>query len=214
MKIIYLNQKIASFKENWDSQFYTLVIILFITKLIYTYMVSDVIAMKLGVGGFDKSFAQMDQLSIVSALLIAPVVEELLFRFHLSGKRSHAYFFLISLAALYLIFFEYWFIYLFTAAVFIACLMWESKKTPDNPLLSRPFYLIIFVMTAIIFSALHFVNVEAENKLLALFMVIFALTPSALFFGYVRYKKGLKYSMIIHSLSNLAILSLNGLIYH
>jgi hypothetical protein len=214
MKNVLVYLPISGFKRQIDREFWKLIAVLFIAKIAYTYLVADVIAVLLGVGGFDQSFGQMDNLSIWSALLIAPVIEELLFRFHLSGKRYHGCFFLIPLISLMIVFRELWFFGLLAISLFLGYMIWDSKKYPEKANLSKGMFYTIFILTAIIFAALHYGNVEAENQLMAIGMVVIAITPASLLYGYIRYKKGLQYSMAVHGISNFTIITLNGLIYH
>lgn len=209
-----ISHPIIDLKNKIDSQFLKILAIAFLAEIAFTYLISDPIAMRLGVTGFDDTFSTVDNFSIWSALLIAPIIEELLFRFHLSGKREHAYCFLIPLFITMLVFITYWYFCLIGAIIFLVFIRGEAYKFPEKKELSSTLFYTIFIITAVMFSSLHYVNIVVENEMLAIFLVIIALTPSALLFGYVRYKKGLLYAIVFHSLSNLTTFILNDLIYH
>lgn len=197
-----------------DIQFLRVLSILYLAIIVYTYLISDPIAMRLGVKGYDDTFSTIDSFSIWSALLIAPIIEELLFRFHLSGQRAHAYFFLIPLIIVMFVFKTYWYIFLLGAILFLIRMWWEEKKEPGKKNLSTFLFYTIVIITSLIFASLHFINVVTDNETLAIFLVIMALTPAALLLSFIRYKKGLVYAMVFHCISNFITLFLNGLIYH
>ncbi|KEO72019.1 hypothetical protein [Anditalea andensis] len=58
-----------------DIQFLRVLSILYLVIIVYTYLISDPIAMRLGVKGYDDTFSAIDSFSIWSALLIAPIIE-------------------------------------------------------------------------------------------------------------------------------------------
>lgn len=194
--------------------FFKVLTILYIAIIAYTYLISDPIAMSLGVKGYDRAFSDLDSVSIWSALLIAPIIEELIFRFHLSGRREHAYFFLIPMIIVMFVFNSFWYIFFLGAVLFMIRMWWEGRQESNKKNLSNFLFYTMVIITTLIFTSLHFITVVTDDEMLAIFSVILALTPSALLFSFIRYKKGLVYAMVFHSLSNFTTIFLNGLIYH
>lgn len=179
----------------------------------YEYLLVDPLAMYFGVDGLDKGFSNSGRLDIVSALLLAPVLEELLSRGFLSGKRKHFIFLFIQPFLGMLIFGDYWWLFLGIGIGFLVWVIHEQNQRPDDIYLSKPLFYASFIFTTLVFTLLHLGNVESSSSTLDWTFTILGIMPGAILFGWVRYQAGLGYAMLTHGIFNLLTLSLNEALY-
>ncbi|WP_291783874.1 CPBP family glutamic-type intramembrane protease [Cecembia sp.] len=200
-------QKLYKHKIIWYSIYATLII------FCYQYILIDPIAIKLEIGGLDKGFSNSDSIDILSALLLAPVLEELLSRGFLSGKRKHFIFLFIQPLLGMLIFGTYWWLFLGIGFGFLVWIIHERNQRPDDVYLSSALFYASFIFTTLVFTILHVGNVESSSIALDWTFTILGILPAAILFGWVRYQAGLAFSMLTHGIFNLLTISLNEIIY-
>ncbi|RZS95719.1 type II CAAX prenyl endopeptidase Rce1 family protein [Cecembia calidifontis] len=187
-----------------------------ITTLIvfcYEYLLVDPIAMQLGVGGLNKGFSNSDNIDVLSALVLALILEELFSRGFLSGKRKHFGFIFIQPIIGMVIFKEYWWVFMGIGLAFLVWVIHEQNKKPDDVYLSTPLFYTSFVFTTLFFTILHLGNVESSSLALDWTFTFAGILPGAIFFGWVRYQEGLGYSMLAHAVFNTLTITLNEILY-
>jgi hypothetical protein len=158
---------------------------------------------KLGVSGL-----------LLFACVAAPILEEILFRWHLTSSRLSVTFFTI---AFLLIVAGYVtpgvpiinFLLGFFAVIGLIAL-WLTK---DPALLRaletrwRKWYTFVFYLTALIFALYHITNYSPSARQLAFApLIVLPQLAAALFFGYTRVRYGLTWSMLMHGLYNAVLI--------
>lgn len=179
----------------------------------YEYLLVDPIAMQLGVGGLDKGFSNSDNIDILSVLVLAPILEELISRGFLSGKREHFGFIFIQPIIGMVVFKEFWWVFMGIGLAFLVWVIHEQNKRPDDVYLSSPLFYASFVFTTLFFTIMHIGNVESSSLALNWIFTFAGILPAAIFFGWVRYQVGLGYSMLAHAVFNFLTISLNEILY-
>jgi membrane protease YdiL (CAAX protease family) len=201
--------KLTLSQEN--RTFFLSSLIFFILILIYTYFVSDPVFQFYEIEGYDDSFKDLDKVGVFSALLIAPVLEEFIFRGYLTGYRKHFLFIIPQIIILFIVLDDYFILILLLSALLIF-LFYYDKRRSENIISNQLLYFSIF-FTSILFSLIHYKNFQIDSLNFSLTLSLIAFLPGALFLAYVRYKKGLVYSILVHFLFNLLTLTINGIKY-
>lgn len=196
-----------------QSKILRFVIISTIIIFCYQYLLIDPLAIQMGIGGMDLGFSNSNSLTIISALLIAPILEELLSRGFLSGKREHFWFFFLQPILGAFIFKEFWWFFLGTGLVVLVWILREEQKKTEDNYISRSLFYFSFIFTALFFTILHYDNIESQSLVFKLSFTFAAILPGALLFGWIRYQRGLRYSMAAHALFNLFTITLNEWLY-
>ncbi|HQG72456.1 MAG: CPBP family glutamic-type intramembrane protease [Tenuifilum sp.] len=143
---------------------------------------------------------------IVLALFIVPIIEELLFRLILIiNKRNLIIFSSITLilSTYNLLKSNYYFsIILFTLS--ILAVLFLSRSFEIRSIITK-YYSIYFYAIAIIFGLMHFKNYNGIDGFLYLWIpfLVFPQILMGAFFGYIRIKFGIIYSIIFHMIINL-----------
>ena len=184
-----------------------------ILNFAYQYLLIDPMAIRLGVGGMDKAFSNSNTITIFSALILAPILEELLVRGYMSGKYIHFWFFFILPIIGALVFMNFWWLMIGIGLVFLIWALLKYKKNPDQTYISSGLFYTTYIFTALFFAILHIENIETDSIFQKVTFCMISLTPGALLFGWIRYQGGLHYSIILHGLYNLITISLNELLY-
>jgi membrane protease YdiL (CAAX protease family) len=201
--------KLTLLQEN--RPFFLSSLFFFILILIYTYFVSDPVFRFYEIEGYDDSFKDLDKVGVFSALLIAPVLEEFIFRGYLTGYRKHFLFIIPQIIIVFILLYDYFILILLFSALLIF-LFYYDKRRSENLISNQLLYFSIF-FTSILFSLIHYKNFQIDSLNFSLTLSLLAFLPGALFLAYVRYKKGLVYSVLVHFLFNLLTLTINGIIY-
>lgn len=195
-----------------DSHFFIKFFVFFILTIIYTYAVSDPIFQFYEIEGYDDSFRDLDRVGVFSGLLIAPVLEELIFRGYLTGYRKHFLFIIPQIIIILIILHDYYFILALLFSAFLMFIFYYDKRRNDSRISQQTLYFSVF-FTSVLFSIIHYQNFAIDSLSFSLALSLIAFLPGALFLVYVRYHGGLVYSIIAHFLLNLSTLIINGLIY-
>lgn len=147
--------------------------------------------------------------TLIVVCILAPLIEEFLFRWHLRKRYASIYFVLLAISAIiitaltstwlsWLVFFL-----CLASAVVIEFYLKKQSQTKKH-LLSKKAYPFVFYFSAIIFGSLHLYNFEGLSFRDPAFVIfISSQTFGGLTLGYLRIKFGLRYSMLSHAAFNL-----------
>ena len=181
---------------------------------LYSYIVVDRIAVLLGNRAHTDSFSDLSVIEIVSALLFAPVIEEVVGRTCLSGKPSHAWGLPLMLLFCTITFksLGVGFLLVSFMAILVLSILMIRKRV--LAFIFRIHYNKTFYFVSIVFAISHFFVIdEGVNLYSKIVLVLVAYLPLSLIFGYIRVKYGLVYSIFAHMLNNVAVLSINLILY-
>jgi hypothetical protein len=160
------------------------------------------------VGMEDETFME----ALLLAVVVAPLLEEPLFRGWLTGKGKHTLLGLIwvgwiAIASVLLVFDEgkssdaFIGISLLTVIALSVIIQFTSRSAaPRSTLLVRLFP-HLFWFSVVIFAAVHVTNYDYDNYLLVIPYVLPQLLAGILW-GYARLAYGLKASIMLHAISN------------
>jgi hypothetical protein len=179
----------------------------FILLLAFVYFITDPISTFFGDTSHTKTFGDFDLIGIFSALMFAPVIEEVTFRMHLSGQKKHAWGVLLMLVTFTLFMKLGWALVallLFGGFIFI-------YYDEFAEFISVRYYNPVFYITAFLFSLAHINNIDSHILLHYKIIIILTYLPIGIYFGYIRKKYGLVMAILAHSFYNLSVLTLNGL---
>jgi len=152
--------------------------------------------------------------NILYILILAPIFEELMFRLPLKFNRLNL---LIAILTFYFSFYlsynhfleSFWGLQLLkTILIVVLCwfIVFHVFKISFYKSVSTKYFGLLFYILAIIFGLLHITNfIEYVPNNLIFYSPIFAFHQiiSGLFLGYIRVKKGLIWSIILHACFNL-----------
>ena len=185
-----------------------LFVLIFFGLLIYNFIIVDRVSLHFNLSGGMKSISSISPIGLLSALLLAPLIEESLFRWALVRNEIIKYFLYIFISMCILFFIEIYsgilFISIFSVILFI-----KNRKNIESELSFRVF--ILFGSLA--FSIIHIPVINGATIMIDILMALLAFFPIGLFFSFVRIQVGIKYSILIHGIYNLIILSINEIIY-
>jgi hypothetical protein len=150
--------------------------------------------------------------TLIMGALVAPFIEEVLFRSWLDGKRRHLVFFLMVLLTCG----AFWkfgmqqqpLLAIGIAIVLLvvgAILVWRAETTV--PAWFARFFPVIFYVQAIAFAGSHFSNYALDRPWLLVPFVLPQLV-AGLIFGFARVRYGMWANLLLHAASNALFLSL------
>lgn len=186
---------------------------LFLGVLAYTYLISDPLAAYYGISGYQDSLVDLTIIAVLSALVAAPVLEELIFRSYLSGYKKDYLLILPAIAVASFILSEYVVLILAFSAVVLLAFFIEQRRGKHENRVSMPLLVISFAFTSLLFCFSHYKSVETDSETFKFGFTIIGLMPAAFFFGIVRYKNGIPAAMFWHGFFNFSVLFLNGVFY-
>lgn len=197
-------------KLSWQRIIIFLIVCVFY-NLIISHLVSLFASLKQPLK--QDTFYNISSLTLVSALVVAPFIEELIFRGFLSTKR--AYYFTIPIL-LPIIFYAFHFNRYALAIVGILSLLFVivcfNAKSFDF-IYTRLFNVLV-IFSCLSFCLAHIIVMEKYFSFqTALLSSILVFTPLAYLLAKVRMIYGIVYSILAHSLHNIFMLGLNSLIY-
>lgn len=180
----------------------------FSVLLCYIYIITDPIGALLGISSQTQSFKDFDISGILRVLILAPIIEEVFFRTHLSGQRKHAWGVLLMVIPLSFIFNIGWALIILLLFGGFVILLYDKF----SEFISEKFFNSVFYISSLLFAFAHYYQIDAElyGKLV---IIIIAYLPIGLYFGYVRKKYGLTIAICTHSLLNFSVLAINSQIY-
>lgn len=181
----------------------------FFGLLCYIYIITDPIASFFGISSNEQVFNDYELKGIIRVLIIAPILEELLFRIHLSGQRNHAWGSLLMIIPISLIFNLGWIIIILLLFGGFIVLFYEKF----SEIISDKFFNLVFYISSFLFALAHFPVIDANTIYGRFLIIIIAYFPIGIYFGYMRKKYGLSISVCTHSLLNFSVLAINSQIY-
>jgi hypothetical protein len=144
--------------------------------------------------------------------IVAPILEEFVFRWQLRKPKVSVWFVMISMAFLTSSFtgneYAKFFIFIFFIVVGLAVFpVIEKLNRMKSVKVFRGYYVFLFYYTAIIFGYVHIANIKGLTMADPSFIIyISAQIFGGLSMGYIRVKYGLGYSMIMHGCFNAVVL--------
>ncbi len=155
-----------------------------------------------------QSFKDFDFENLLGILILAPILEEILCRIHLSGKKRHAWGALLMVIAFTLLM-EIWWALLFIL-LFVGFVILYYDEFAE--FIAVRFFNQVFYFSIFLFAFAHIHQIEAESFYVKFFIVLIYL-PISLYFGYARKKYGLAIAICAHSLYNFSVLAINSQLY-
>jgi membrane protease YdiL (CAAX protease family) len=162
------------------------------------------------------TFGNISSLALLSALVFAPIIEEIIFRTHLSGRSIHSWSLLLMLCAVLIANFNHnrtvMIVFFFILVPAMILVLFSTKAMM---FIFRKYFNYTFYITALLFSLMHFtaVNKDVQSWSQSLGITLFAFFPVAIVFGLVRRKYGLVFSILTHCINNILVLTLNSMIF-
>lgn len=145
--------------------------------------------------------------------ILAPLIEECLFRWHLRKPKFSVWFVMGSLLLIvnysttddYIKFFAFIFI---LVAGLLAYITYEKLSRSNTVKAFRAYYVFLFYYTALLFGYVHIFNVKGLTLADPSFIIY---TSSQVVggrsMGYIRVKYGLIYSILLHAIFNLVAIT-------
>ena len=182
--------------------------LVFFGLILYNYLVVDQFSFYFGLEGAERSFSSLSFVAILSAILVAPALEEALFRWVLL-KGDRMKFYIYMLFSICILFFINSYFGCVLLISFFCLLLVVNKLKSESDFLFKVF----LVIAALTFSVVHIPVVDAPRLWVGFLIALMAFFPIGLFFSFSRIRFGLKYSILVHSLYNLLILGINEIVY-
>jgi membrane protease YdiL (CAAX protease family) len=171
--------------------------ILLILELGVIFVLSPFLSIILGLFNFDEGehavsrmVAEESTLYIfISAVVLAPLIEEIMFRLFLRYRRNYPMLillYLIKKSGAY-----------GKGNIHILIYRWWRKR-----------FKYIFYASALLFGAIHMSNYDNGDTLFLLFpLFTFPQIVMGLFLGYIRLKQGFIWSVLLHALHNMTLMT-------
>ncbi|MBS9773579.1 MAG: CPBP family intramembrane metalloprotease [Tenacibaculum sp.] len=202
-------------KQNIIKSPFIILIFCLIFSLLYGYLIVDNFKIWLGISPYNG--AKVGFGVIISAVVIAPIVEEILFRFGLRKNNSAIIFQFMPIIINFIVFYYYFknlilipFI-IFSYAVFLFIrniknleLVYENNK------------IFWWIINCLIFSLCHtfYLDDESINSYQKILILFITYVPVSICLIYLRVNFGILHAILLHSLDNLFTLILNHILYH
>ncbi len=184
----------------------------FFFLLLYIYVIANPISNKLEASIPIITFHELNLYGIINILIIAPVIEEFLFRIHLSGEKKHIWAVFLMIISFVFVFIPdlfLWFLIIILLFGGFFILYYEEFSS----IMTGKLFNLLFYVSCILFALMHFHQVDAETIPVKIMVVLIFFFPLGFYFGYIRKSYGLVSSIIAHSLYNLSVLIINSLYY-
>lgn len=184
---------------------------IFVLILISNFLIGDPLSSYLGAEAYTKGMLQLSNVELLSALVLAPVLEELIFRTHLTQNKKFQFTIpiMIIVAVISLSAYGQW-VLVMGVVIFFVTIYFLSKSKFEH----TRYFVALFFGTALIFTLMHMPNFHSRSTTGDLIIALVSLFPMAVFFGYMRFKYGLVFSILTHSINNLLVLGLNTIFYN
>lgn len=154
-----------------------------------------------------KEFGKVGAILLVC--IVAPILEEYIFRWHLRKKYASIYLVAVGLIIIIGKFFNNTIVICFAFAIcFLAATVvvnkTKAKSQTERFMLWNKLFPLNFYLSALFFATAHFNNYEGLT-VRDLAFVLYITPPffAGLIFGYIRVNYGLKYSVLLHAINNL-----------
>jgi membrane protease YdiL (CAAX protease family) len=191
-------------KINW-SHFFQLFILYFLISLIIGLLIG---ILKKTIGFYDTELNYNIFKIFIAGTILGPIVEEISFRLILKPSYKNFIFltfFFILLSAITLIRQKISYLIVFLTLGVISFIIWGNKvylKKIQILFLKRFSY--VFYISCFLFGMVHITNYTPLNYKVILIFPILILSQiiGGAFFGYIRMKFGIVYSILFHSIFN------------
>lgn len=199
------------YKPIHFKKLYTLVFTL-LGILIINYLVSDPISRMLEIPIFTRGFNDLSSSQKWSAIIIAPIVEEVVFRNHLKINRKSVL--TLSLIPIFgvITFYELGNFVVYIGLI-LAVLLFVFVVKFFHFLNTQIGYRITFFLSSLCFCLMHLNIIGTKWIWSGLFICVISYFPLAMALGYFRVRYGLPIAMLSHALNNFLILILNPIVY-
>lgn len=153
-------------------------------------------------------------IAMIFGAIVAPILEECVFRWQLRKPKVSFWFVIVSMAILISSFTsnEYAKFFIFTsffAAGLVFFLVIGKLRRVKAVKFFRRYYIFLFYYTAVIFGYVHITNIKGLTIFDPSFVIyIISQVFGGLSMGYIRVKYGLGYSILIHGLFNAVFIPL------
>ena len=203
--------KASEFLEKFQFVFIVLVLL-----LVYNFSIADSLSehYNLTIHKNNISFAEYD--IWFSAIFLAPIIEESLFRLPLSENENLNWmlffpFLIFSIVAFFT--FQYFLIISILLFLYVVYQIFIKSNTFTQFYVKNKYLVIVFVSVA--FSFAHIVLLSNEPLLPwdKLLLVLVAYFPISIALAYFRIKNGILTAILFHSSVNLSTIILNNFIY-
>ncbi|WP_186757382.1 CPBP family glutamic-type intramembrane protease [Echinicola salinicaeni] len=202
-----------SHKKLTDGKLYLIYLGIFVVLLLFEFFVVDRAASFFEVAGNDQTFETLSYSGVLSALMIAPAIEELFFRGYLNGLRKH-YWLITPQVLLGIIILPEWTIEISIGFLFLLCLILTDRyRVDDQVRISKLLFYVSMLFSSVLFSLFHLSKVNHHSGYISFLFVMVAMLPVAVYFSYIRYNSGLTSAIITHMLYNATALTINTFIY-
>ena len=201
-------------KENniWR-EFRNYVSLLFIIK-IYNFLVVDKIFFSLDIGSNLSNFQNISIIGFISAIFIAPIIEETIFRTHLSFNKKH-FFGVFLMLLTFAIFFSLtggWIYAIIVISIGTLFLVFHNKF---RYLIQERYHNGTYIFTSILFCIINYSYLKGYNfsVIVKIGLLLLHYLPLSLYLGVISKKFGLVSSMGAHSVNNFLSIIGNSLYY-
>tara|TARA_B100000378_G_scaffold68420_1_gene51538 strand:- start:2064 stop:2702 length:639 start_codon:yes stop_codon:yes gene_type:complete len=206
----FILTRFTNFKNrpSWAIDF-----ILFFCIVIFALFISDPLLRVIGIDFRNYTFKRMQTTQIISAFVLAPIIEEIIFRTHLSFKQSHHFGVLLFTIACSLQFRHQGWFYLSIFGVIFLLISFLYEKS--HVIISIKHPRITFWFTSVVFCFFHFPYLSEYdlNLLTKVGLLLLGYLPLSLYLGYLRKSQGLIFSIMAHSFFNFFSVIGNSLYY-
>jgi membrane protease YdiL (CAAX protease family) len=192
-------------KIQW-SLFFKLLLLFYIISLPVGFIVGLLIKL---LNFHDTEFNYNTLTILFAGIILAPIIEEILFRLLLIPKYKNVIIFFcfsICMASMSVIKGSKLYLIIFLIFGVVSFLFLRNKKYLRNAqrFLMNHFY-YIFYASCILFGLYHVTNYTPVNYKLLLLMpiIVFPQMVVGAFLGYIRMKFGITYSILFHSITNI-----------
>jgi uncharacterized protein len=189
-------------------------------SLLIGYLIADPVKKYYGISAnIDPTFSNTSTIRITSAIIFAPIIEEVLHRGFLSVKGKFLWSLLLCLVfmGVQAIIQNYQFLSFFYFGLFfclLLALIYSKNASRIIVSIFRNHFTVYFYFVVIAFSVSHFSDIQNEIGMIdKITILVISYFPIAVILGYLRLKFGLKYSILFHALINLGVLSINTLAF-
>lgn len=183
-------------------------LIIFLSLLIYiNFIASPIISLLESYSS--QAYGDFDVKELIMILIIAPFIEEISFRTHLSGDKKQAWGALLMFFVFLFFLKIWWGIVIFLLFGGFIILLYDEFAE----LICKKYYNLVFFLSSFLFGLAHINQIDSDLILFKLLFIVTLYFPISIYFGYVRKKLGLIFAIGAHSLYNFSALVINSLIY-
>jgi len=204
-------KKLKPLKPSWNSSYLLRVLLFYLALDLVLNLIVAIPLFALFEEYFDtyQDIGESTLELLFYGVILAPILEELMFRMPLKYRESHlkVYFIVISL----FFFAAHWSIGLLALAtsITLATFSWKTKFKHDLAHYHKKYSREIFWVLTSLFALVHIFNYTPET--IPFWVYPFMVIPqfiSGFLFGIVRIRFGLRYSMLLHACLNLILISM------